>query len=749
MARHATMTRLAALAICLLATNGGLGGDSVRSGATSDFALGPARDASLIEDFTAERLAAWTVKHGVNVDYSLDSGYEIPGVATTLMRVRLGSKSAEDKVPSRNWFSIERKGFPPGAVPEDADGLRIMLGSHSEGQWWISVSLVMQSGETFTYVIDHVFPAGRIVQHSIPFEQFTAKGGGRLTRELAQGTGGLRFGMSSGPGRILYLDRITTYRQHKFHGWLDVVTSHPANNLFERTDRVSLNFAVCGTPPAGTQGFRYEIRDFFRTVTARGTVPLAGARECTLDATPARHGYYELQAFFTDAGGRDIEGHSCIRAEGSVPSGLATFSVMPCTIEENVARFKRYGEGAFFGMHGDILDLADHVGLTWRFGYTAWRYLEAARPDRSTGMAAWARQRMTGRVPDYRFHIQPFMLNLGGMIPAWAKNPGGKAPAFADWADAMALVRDQVRVEKSLYPHMKPRIYGGAWEVNLNMQPFVSQTPEHSPEDVATLYRRIREVVKTEDPDGIVIGPCPSTLNPAWFETVFKAGVLEHLDGIETHAYNEGAFTPEANDIPGKIGRLNALVCKYNRGRPLPIYCTERGERGMLGADTIDREQAQNMIRAAIILKGEGVRVFLPFYGIDCDHEGYGFLYNRDIDSPRGPYLTRRVSPKPLVSAMAACVKVLEGALPQTRIRTLGDDVWAYVFARDGATTTALWTTGVARNVALGVGNVRSVEVLDFMGHATRITPLAGSVSLAIDGAPIYAVVNGRDREAR
>jgi hypothetical protein len=151
------------------------------------------------------------------------------------------------------------------------------------------------------------------------------------------------------------------------------------------------------------------------------------------------------------------------------------------------------------------------------------------------------------------------------------------------------------------------------------------------------------------------------------------------------------------------------------------------------------------MVRAAIILKGEGVRVFLPFYGIDCDHEGYGFLYNRDIDSPRGPYVTRRVSPKPLVNAMAACVNVLEGATPQSRMRTLGDDVWAYVFARDGATITALWTTAAARNVALGVGNVPTVEILDFMGHASRITPVAGSVSLAIDGAPIYVVVNGRD----
>jgi len=260
----------------------------------------------------------------VNVDYSVDSGYEIPGVATTLMRTRLRRKVAEDTTPSRNWFSITRKGFPPGAVPEDADGLRIFLGSHTEMQWWISVGLVAQGGETFAHVINHAFPAGRIVQHSIPFEQFTSKSGERLTREKARGIVGLSFATSAGTSTTLYLDRIMTYCRQKFRAWLEAGTSHPANNLFQRTDRVSLTFSLHGTPPTGTQGFRYEIRDFFGRVTARGTVPVTGDRAYSLDVTPARHGYYELRAFFTDAGGRDLESRSGPRTRPRGKPGRGT-----------------------------------------------------------------------------------------------------------------------------------------------------------------------------------------------------------------------------------------------------------------------------------------------------------------------------------------------------------------------------------------------------------------------------------------
>ena len=197
--------------------------------------------------------------------------------------------------------------------------------------------------------------------------------------------------------------------------------------------------------------------------------------------------------------------------------------------------------------------------------------------------------------PDYRFNFQPFVFNIRSSLPEWAVGTGNAAPAFKSWDDAMAVVRDQIRVERHLYPHMKPRIYGGGWEINLNQLPYLSQPPEYKPEDVVELYRRISEVVKAEDPDGIVAGPNPSTLDLKWYESIFKAGVLPYLGAIETHAYNEGVFTPEADDLPGKLAKLRDLIRKYNNGKDLPIYVTERGDPGVLGSGPIYREQAELM----------------------------------------------------------------------------------------------------------------------------------------------------------
>ena len=340
-------------------------------------------------------------------------------------------------------------------------------------------------------------------------------------------------------------------------------------------------------------------------------------------------------------------------------------------------------------------------------------------------------------LPPYRFHIRPFALNVD--VPRWARSATGKAPGFT-WEDALAMVRDTVKVEKHLYPHEGHRLYGGLWEVDLNFALYGAQKPPYTPADIAEVYRRIREIVKAEDPGGVVIGPCSSVIRPDWFEDTFKTGVLESVEGIETHAYAEGTYTPEADDLPGRIQRLNALVRRYHGGQTLPIYVTEAGQPGILGSDVVCRSQAERMVRACIILKGEGVRVFLPFYGIDFDRTGYwGFLFNLDVDSPSGPWSTRRTSPKPIVNAVATCVDMLEGTTPQERLRTLEPGVWAYVFKRNGAAITAVWAPDGGRLVDLPA-NGSSVAVVDMMGRSTTLATKAGTVRVAAGEAPVYVV---------
>lgn len=299
------------------------------------------------------------------------------------------------------------------------------------------------------------------------------------------------------------------------------------------------------------------------------------------------------------------------------------------------------------------------------------------------------------------------------------------------------MVRDYVAVEKHLYPHMHPRIYGVAWEVNLNMPPYNLGTP-YTPADIVELHRRARTAIKAADPDSIVLGPCPSNLNPQWFEPVFQAGLLEYVDAIESHGYADGGFAPEENDYPGKLRTVRELMRRYNHGKVLPIYITEAGTRGLLGSKIIHRTQTQFLTRMAIILKGEGIRVFLPFYGIDYDRDGWwGFCFNLEVDA-KSPWSTRRISPKPVVNAMAACVNALEGATPVRRVMGLGDNVWAYLFDRQGTSVLAIWSSAGQKQISLRVGNTKAVQATDIMGHSSQLDVRAGVLALSLDGSPQY-----------
>src|SRR6185369_81103 len=191
----------------------------------------------------------------------------------------------------------------------------------------------------------------------------------------------------------------------------------------------------------------------------------------------------------------------------------------------------------------------------------------------------------------------------------------------------------------------------------------------------------------------------PSNLNPQWMERVFQAGLLEYVDGIESHGYGDSGFMPEENDYPGKLGAIKDMMRRYNHGKVLPIYITEAGIRGMLGSKIIQRTQAQFIARLAIILKGEGVRVFLPFYGIDYDRDGWwGFCFNLEVDA-KNPWMTQRISPKPAVNSLATCAGMLEGARPVRRVDGLGEHVRAYLFDRHGTSILAIWSTAEPRQI--------------------------------------------------
>lgn len=695
--------------------------------------LGPVEQLKILDDFTADRQPAWKLTKGSNVQYQFQTGQNIPGVAESLAKISLSRKNPLDSVPGNNWFSMKRS-LPPGGITINASGIRLVMGSQPAAQWWIQIVLRV-GDQTYAHVIEPTYPSRTLIEHVIPFNEFTS-GSRALSGEEALAAREIQLNTSD-PNATLFIDRITTYRQQAYSSWLTFTSPHPQHNIFQPGESVLATLAPGGTLPPTAKAFRYEVRDFFENITASAKVPLDGMVPRKLDLTPKTSGYYELRAYWLDEAGKDLEGRSCILAEGSLPSGIATFALMPRTVAQNIGRFAALGTNAFFGLHGDFHGLADLVGLSWRFDYSLWNYLEPQKPDRAHGMAPWAAERIKNEPPRpaYRFHILPFAGNFPA--PAWAKDRAGKT--FMDWEDYLPMVHDSVEVERHLYPHMHPRIYGVAWEINLNMPPYNIGSP-YTPAEVVELHRRVRAVIKAADPDSVVIGPCPSNLNPQWMDTIFAAGLLDYVDAIQSHGYADTGFAPEENDYPGKLAAIRKSMRRYNHGKELPIYITEAGIRGLLGSKIIYRTQAQFMTRLAIILKGEGVRVFLPFYGIDYDRDGWwGFCFNLEVDA-KSPWSTHRISPKPAVNAMATCAGLLEGAAPVRRVNGLGENIWAYLFDRHGTSILAIWSCARQKRAALPASNFSAVEVVDIMGRSAKIAVRKGVLDLPVDGSPQYIV---------
>ncbi len=715
-----------------------------RADDTSAGIPGPPRDVATIAAFGTDPPGSWEGSAGSNVRWVLTPGLQQPGFPSPAMRAAVTLKSRSDSAPGHNWFSLTRKLAAPVPLPDEAEGFRISLGAATESKWWIQPTLVTEAGEVFSLVLDETaLPAGLRAVWTLPFDRFRSSNSEPLTLANARTIRTISLVTSPG-GSALLLDKITAYRHERLSGWLQLTSSHPTNNLFERGTPVVLTLRPGGVLPDGAVAFRVAVRDYDGHLAAHAKVPLRKADQYTLPAITVAPGYYEVTAFWLNSAGSDIGSVSCIRAEGTVPDGIGTFSVLPRTLAENAARSRKLGGSAFFGLHGDFLGLGSLLGATWRLEYEGWPYQEPDRPVRdASGLAPWAKAALARpSQPTSQQHIQTFRLNL--QTPSWADTDEEHAPGFA-WADALANVRDVVRAEMHAYPHMAHRLYGGLWEADLNDPRFGKQKPPYGPTDIAEVYRRIREVVKAEDPRGLVIGPCSSVIRPDWFEAVFQAGVLKSLDGIETHAYAENTLSPEADDLPGRLHKLDALVRKYHGGRPLPIYITELGQPGLLGSDAAPHSQAERMARTCIILKGEGVRAFLPFYGIDYDRSGgWGFLYNLDIGAPAGPWETRRTTPKPMVNAVAACIDQLEGAEPLGRVRLSDPKVWAYAFRRGADVVTAVWSPTGPRPAAVPVRSRGAIDAVDMMGHPITIHPRSGVIRLTATAAPAYIREHGQ-----
>ena len=703
-----------------------------------------------ISSFDAGARDEWNLRS--SLDSNATFGYQPRGFDGTMLRLSFSMK----KDVKNKWMNL-RTSVAPTKRWKDADGFRIILRLKKPGKWWLVASVDDGTRKYNTIIKPHRY-AGMFEDRLIEFNKLTAKDGSTVDPEKIE-----TFTLSGAAylNNVLYIDRLLLYKKFNLESWLKVdalenrgavhAGSRKRQNMdvFERGQPVTLKFGRGGEEDEASKGFAYVIKDYFKSEAARGEVRFADQENYEVDLGVMKPGFYTIHAYFIDGKGDVRFPRSCIKMPGSIDTGLATFAVLPTTKAERRQASIDEGEDYFFGFHGDP-DVGEAMGAYWSLGQKRWIWMEKEKPQRGEdGMAEWAKKwikeghRGSGKpAPAYDYAMLNWHLNFGGKAPEWARHEDWEhtRPPIKNWEDYFAFVRDHSKVYQYLYPHMKFRVYDFLWEVNLSGPPSFIHKPQYGPEDIVETYKTIGPVVKEVDPKARVAGACRSAMmkpgSVEWHKELFDAGLLNYIDILNGHYYHSPP--PESEKLPEKIMALKNLM-KERIGKVLPMYNSESGYVSLYGSENKIYEHGRWNVRSAIIFKGEGVTVHMPFYGYDYGFDEvktYGFMFNLHPDVIFHGDL--RLMPKPAFSGYAACISILAKSKPVNNLRFFGDEVWGYVFDKEGEPIITVWTPGADKRFALPVGDVEEVRVADMMGNVRTERVEDGLLRMTLSGDVQY-----------
>lgn len=254
------------------------------------------------------------------------------------------------------------------------------------------------------------------------------------------------------------------------------------------------------------------------------------------------------------------------------------------------------------------------------------------------------------------------------------------------------------------------------------------------PEDFATLCSWIEETVRAVMPDAIVGPNIGCDLDPTshnqWDDRFIQAGGLQGMDFVAIHPYTAG--TPERKGFRQRIRNYSDYL-RDVLGRRLPLYVTEFGWSTAPGHEAeravSEVEQAARMVRQALMLYAEDVKVIIPHAAGQSE---------RDADEREDWFGFFRLNgqPKPVAIAFGTAARIVDGS------RYVGD-IWfgpgigAMLFERDNMFTLAIWTEGEDRELRIEVGE-GDVAITSWMGETKIDGASDGSISIAISGRMTY-----------
>ncbi|MGW0227180.1 sugar-binding protein [Actinopolymorpha singaporensis] len=251
------------------------------------------------------------------------------------------------------------------------------------------------------------------------------------------------------------------------------------------------------------------------------------------------------------------------------------------------------------------------------------------------------------------------------------------------------------------------------------------------PQSYFPLLKATYEQVKARTPDVTVAGAVTAGVPLDWLEALFKLGGLRYMDVVSVHPY---VYPSEPEQAARSLEDLDALIRRYNGGKPKPIWITEQGwPTHDAGNGVSEQTQAANVVRAHVVAFAHGVQRYFWYDvmndGLDPAYNEHNFGLLHNTADPTG-----RWTPKPGYVSYAAMARQLTGARFE-RSEDVGGGVSSYLFAGKDGPLRVLWSGTPS---VVEVTTDRPVAVTDLTGATRTYYPQAGRVQLSLSGDPIY-----------
>ena len=262
------------------------------------------------------------------------------------------------------------------------------------------------------------------------------------------------------------------------------------------------------------------------------------------------------------------------------------------------------------------------------------------------------------------------------------------------------------------------------WEV-VN-EPNFSMKPNH----YLGIIKMVYPIIKSIDPQAVVMGPDTCGILLGWNEAFLKGGGAQYIDALSIHDY-EGFGNVDHFHYEWKLGALRRLMAQYGAGSK-PIFQTERAMGAILGPWFAGGQQAFRMTLQ---------RDLLESLGIPNDHNNHYYAavtgYNQVptfVFSESGPH----------AAALACRTRwaMIKGRKFAGKLDFGPTGSKIFLGLRyegaDGATITLRNFGCPDLPLELSVRGGEAVEVVDCFGNSDKVPVQSGQITLTVTDMPQY-----------